>query len=95
LLTTSRRTNQSRHLTGLLLYRQGRSLQVLEGPEATVRDRTVIITADPRHTRLRVLVEETTTERQFPDWTMGYETIRPDMSAEVPGYEPDVQGRTR
>jgi hypothetical protein len=87
LLTTSRSTNHATHLTGLLLYRRGRFLQVLEGPEATVRDRMAIITADPRHTRLRVLVEETRNERHFPDWTMGYEPISPEMSYDVPGYE--------
>jgi hypothetical protein len=87
LLAASRRTNNSSHLTGLLLYRQGRFLQVLEGPEATVRDRMAIIRADPRHTRVRVLVEETRHERQFPDWTMGYEPISATMSDEVPGYE--------
>jgi hypothetical protein len=87
LLTRSRRTNHATDLTGLLLYRRGRFLQVLEGPEATVRDRMAIITADPRHTRVRVLVEETRNERHFPDWTMGYEPISPVMSEEVPGYE--------
>ncbi|MUK03205.1 hypothetical protein GM708_15600 [Vibrio cholerae] len=55
LLTRSRSTNHASHLTGLLLYRRGRFLQVLEGPEATVRDRLAIIRADPRHTRIRTL----------------------------------------
>ncbi|RJT74899.1 BLUF domain-containing protein [Arthrobacter cheniae] len=87
LLTVSRRTNHSSHLTGLLLYRQGRFLQILEGPEGTVRDRMAIITADRRHTRLRVLIEETRNQRQFPDWTMGYEPISATMSDDVPGYE--------
>jgi hypothetical protein len=87
LLIMSRSTNHATDLTGLLLYRRGRFLQVLEGPEATVRDRMAIITADPRHTRVRVLVEETRNERHFPDWTMGYEPISPVMSEEVPGYE--------
>jgi hypothetical protein len=36
---------------------------------------------------VRVLVEETLDERQFPDWTMGYEPISSTMSAQVPGYE--------
>ncbi|MHA7145378.1 BLUF domain-containing protein [Arthrobacter sp. TmT3-37] len=87
LLAACRRTNNSSHLTGMLLYRQGRFLQVLEGPEATVRDRMDIIRADPRHTRIRVLIDDTINERQFPDWTMGYEPLSATMSDEVPGYE--------
>ena len=87
LLTSSRRTNHDSHLTGLLLYREGRFLQVLEGPETTVRDRMNIISADPRHDHLRVLIKESREQRQFPVWTMRYGTIGPAMSKYVSGYE--------
>lgn len=87
LLVQSRRANRSSHLTGLLLYHRGRFLQVLEGPEEIVRDRMDIIKTDPRHTRVRVLVEETRDQRHFPDWTMGYEPISATMTKDVPGYD--------
>ena len=87
LLTSSRRTNHDSHLTGLLLYREGRFLQVLEGPEAAIRHRMAIISADPRHDHLRVLIEESREERQFPVWTMRYGTIGPAMAKYVSGYE--------
>jgi len=87
LLTTSRRNNGSLDVTGMLLYREGRFLQVLEGPDAPVQDRMTIIRADPRHTNIRILLQDQAGQRQFPDWTMGFEPISPMMAQEVPGYE--------
>lgn len=81
------RDNNARHeLTGMLLYRNGRFLQVLEGPEDQLRRRMSIIAADPEHTDVRVLLQETIDERQFPDWTMGYEPASESLDEDVPGY---------
>jgi hypothetical protein len=91
LLTTSRHNNAQTLVTGMLLYREGRFLQVLEGPAMSVRERMSIIIEDSRHRAVRVLIEDTAEQRQFPDWTMAYESISPTMSHElsdeVPGYE--------
>lgn len=94
LLTTSRRNNAHVDVTGLLLYRKGRFLQVLEGPEAGVRDRFLAIESDSRHTDVRVLIEDRSKQRQFPDWTMAYEPITPAMAADVPGYEKSFEDLT-
>ncbi|GAA2082048.1 BLUF domain-containing protein [Microbacterium hatanonis] len=75
LLAQSRENNARHDLTGMLLYRGGRFVQVLEGPESTVRELVATIGADPRHTNMRVLFEEHLEERQFAEWTMGYEPI--------------------
>jgi hypothetical protein len=85
-LMSSRSNNVLTHLTGMLLYREGRFLQVLEGPEVFVRGRMSTITADPRHTGVRVLLEERIEQRRFPHWTMGYEPLSPTMSNEIPGF---------
>jgi hypothetical protein len=85
-LTSSRKNNVLTHLTGMLLYREGRFLQVLEGPEVFVRGRMSTITADPRHTGVRVLLEEKIEQRRFPHWTMRYEPVSPTMSNEIPGF---------
>ncbi|RJT80253.1 BLUF domain-containing protein [Arthrobacter cheniae] len=91
LLTTSRRNNAETLVTGMLLYREGRFLQVLEGPAMSVRERMSAIIEDTRHRAIRILVEDTAEQRQFPDWTMAYESISPimshELSDEVPGYE--------
>ncbi|MHA7281485.1 BLUF domain-containing protein [Arthrobacter sp. TMS2-4] len=86
LLALSRDNNARNGLTGMLLYRNGRFLQVLEGPEDVLRRRMSIIAADPEHTDVRILLQATIDERQFPDWTMGYESVSDSMADEVPGY---------
>lgn len=83
LLAQSRESNRTGNLTGMLLYRAGRFIQVLEGPEDEVRALVTTIQNDPRHTGMRVLIEEPIAERQFADWTMGYEPISA-LSEDVP-----------
>lgn len=85
-LTSSGKNNVLTHLTGMLLYRDGRFLQVLEGPEVFVRGRMSTITADPRHTGVRVLLEEKIEQRRFPYWTMRYEPVSPTMANTIPGF---------
>jgi hypothetical protein len=96
LLALSRQNNLRTGLTGMLLYRGGYFLQVIEGPADVLRERMSIIAADSRHLDVRVLLQETIGERQFPDWTMAYEPV-PDASAEdIPGYRTtfsDLEGR--
>lgn len=76
LLESSRVANVATDLSGLLLYRDGRFLQVLEGPEDAVRDAIDRIGRDPRHRDVRVLVSEPIEARRFADWTMGYQPFR-------------------
>ncbi|KAA9089069.1 BLUF domain-containing protein [Microbacterium radiodurans] len=75
LLTRSRASNERHELTGMLLYRGGRFVQVLEGPAERVRDLLAVIATDERHTAMRVLIEQPIERREFADWTMGYQPI--------------------
>lgn len=75
LLAVCRRRNDGQGITGLLLHRDGRFIQVLEGHPDTVAELVDIIRSDSRHHDLRVLLEEPITERRFPDWTMGYRVL--------------------
>lgn len=88
IVARSRENNGALQLTGFLLHRRGRFLQVLEGPERSLRERMAIIEADPRHAEVRTLVEESVPSRQFPDWTMEYEPYTAAVAAAIPGYEP-------
>ncbi|MHA7220431.1 BLUF domain-containing protein [Arthrobacter sp. MDT1-48-3] len=94
LLAISRRNNARAEVTGMLLYRGGRFLQVLEGPEAGVRDRFLAIKTDTRHMDVQVLVEDRTQHRQFPDWTMAYEAITTSAGHDIPGYEKSFEDIT-
>jgi hypothetical protein len=86
LLDASRRNNADAGLTGMLLYRDGRFFQVIEGPEEALRARMETISADPRHTRVQVLFEETLGARRFPDWSMGFVPREAAAPEGVPGY---------
>ncbi|WP_285036203.1 BLUF domain-containing protein [Plantibacter sp. ME-Dv--P-095] len=86
MLATSRENNARSGLTGMLVHRDGRFLQVLEGPEAAVRGLMDTLSADPRHTGIRVMFEEPIRERQFADWTMGFERADSGSAADLDGY---------
>jgi methanogenic corrinoid protein MtbC1 len=62
--------NANEALTGTLVYDQGRFIQWLEGPKASL-DRVVSsIRNDPRHADFEVLRERQIKERAFSDWRM-------------------------
>ena len=86
LLATSRANNARTRLTGMLLHRSGRFLQVLEGPADVLRERMSVIAADPRHLDVRILLQETIDARQFPAWTMAFEPAPGTRTEDIPGY---------
>jgi hypothetical protein len=86
LLATCRENNARAQLTGMLVYRDGRFLQVLEGPEPAVRTLMDTLATDPRHTGIRVMFEEPLEERQFAEWTMGFERADTGSAADLDGY---------
>lgn len=86
LLTSSRESNGRADVSGFLLHREGRFIQFLEGPAGTVRSLVQKIAADPRHTRIRVLLEDPITARRFAEWTMGYEPAAQDGDSEPEGF---------
>ncbi|ROS48105.1 BLUF domain-containing protein [Frigoribacterium sp. PhB24] len=91
LLMTSRSNNARLGITGMLLHREGRFIQVLEGPDEAVRARLAVIARDPRHTAVHTIVDERVEDRLFPAWTMGYRAVTDDLAAAIPGYA-DVFG---
>jgi len=86
LLMTSRSNNARLGITGMLLHREGRFIQVLEGPEEAVRERLAVIARDPRHTAVHTIVDERVEDRLFPAWTMGYRAVTDDLATVLPGY---------
>lgn len=81
LLAVSRENNLRAHVTGMLLYRGGRFIQVLEGPADAITELLERIATDPRHTAVRILFREPLEQRHFADWTMGYEPISAPLEA--------------
>ncbi len=70
LLERSRANNRRDGITGVLLYSGGAFAQLLEGDAPAVAAVLARIAADPRHTAMRVLLDEPAQERLAAQWTM-------------------------
>jgi len=81
-LVHARARNTADGLTGLLVHRDGRFMQLLEGPYDAVLSTYQRILADDRHDDVRLLAEESIHTRRFPEWSMAYD--RDADGAEVP-----------
>lgn len=75
LLEHARKRNARDGLTGLLLYSDGRYVQVLEGAEDAVWAAYARIRRDPRHTQVVTLSEGLGPARHFPDWRMAHGNV--------------------
>ncbi len=85
ILEVSQRNNRRDGVTGILLYKDGRFLQILEGDQATVRRIAQRIEADNRHNEFAVIIDELM-PRLFTDWSMGFA----DLNASVFDHHPAV-----
>ena len=59
-------------ITGMLLYKDGNFMQVLEGEDSVVRQLAAEIELDRRHKNFTILTEEPIVQRQFGDWSMAF-----------------------
>lgn len=86
LLEASRRNNQRSDITGLLLYRDGNFMQVLEGEELAVESTHERISKDSRHAGLITLLKAPIATRDFGEWSMGFRNLDSAEIRTVPGY---------
>ena len=93
ILLKSRANNRRFDITGSLMYRGQRFVQILEGPDEIVRERFALISEDSRHKSVQTIRELRLIERQFPEWTMGFRPLSDESVAQLEGFE-DFFGRT-
>jgi hypothetical protein len=74
-LTRTRESNVALGISGMLPYKAGNFLQVLEGERDTVLALYKRIGRDPRHRALTALSQTVITQRDFPDWSMGFHDL--------------------
>ncbi|MDT3405204.1 BLUF domain-containing protein [Mucilaginibacter terrae] len=86
ILQTSRKNNEENNLTGMLLYGEGVFIQVLEGEEDALAKTYHSIERDDRHRSILKMTEGTITERNFPDWRMGFKSTNADDLATFDTY---------
>ncbi len=88
ILKKSHENNARYDITGMLLYRGGNFLQVLEGSEKAVDERFKVIMEDPRHRQVTLLLKRPVPKRQFEQWEMGFTNIDTIDTSTLPGYTP-------
>lgn len=86
ILAHSRSKNAEAGITGMLLYKDGNFMQVLEGEEGPVRDLYTRIRRDPRHLGIVTLIEGERERRCFGDWSMGFQDLSAPEARQIPGY---------
>ena len=70
ILLDARRANARNGVTGALICRADIYLQLLEGPEETVKNTLERIQRDDRHLEVKVHVAENVSGRMFGEWAM-------------------------
>ena len=86
LLSQSRDRNERQNVTGILLYAGGNFIQILEGEEKDVEEIYQSILNDDRN-RGNILIEkENIKQRDFPDWSMGFEHLTNQKKTTIKGY---------
>jgi len=88
LLKTSRVNNERAGITGMLLYREGSFIQVMEGPEAAVLALYETILHDRRHRNLIKLAQAPIAARSFDQWAMGFRDTRDLSPADFAAWSP-------
>lgn len=76
LLERSRVRNAEVGITGLLLYRDGNFMQLLEGEQVTVEALYRRIAVDPSHHDCQVLLKSEIDQRMFAEWSMAFRRVQ-------------------
>lgn len=93
MLRQARLRNDALGVTGLLVAKGGRFMQVLEGPEWSVDDRYTAIQRDPRHRDVQSLAREEIDERRFEAWAMAFGNPSDADLRDEAGFSPFLQRR--
>jgi hypothetical protein len=86
LLQKAREKNHRLGITGMLLYKGGNFLQVLEGNEDAVMPLYEVIQEDPRHHHVMTIAKRNVKERMFPEWQMAFVNLQSIDPDDIPGY---------
>lgn len=86
ILESSHRNNAKHDITGILLYKDGNFMQVLEGDEEKVMQVYATIEQDPRHHQVMLISTRRIKARQFENWEMGFFNLDDADLRQIPGY---------
>ena len=90
LLHDARAFNTIDNITGVLMHRKGNFLQVIEGESENVGDLLTRLLSDPRHNKVKIILDSSVDRRLFSNWTMGCADFdKPELSL-IPGIRTDL-----
>jgi hypothetical protein len=95
LLADARNKNEGKDITGMLLYKDRRFIQLLEGHEDCVLETFERIRRDERHQDVELLWLRYAQFRDFPDWTMGFQNADEIDPQQLAGYTPFLEVDSR
>ena len=75
LLTLARDENKKHEITGLLLYKDGDFMQVIEGKETDIDQLFDNLIRDKTHSGVIRLLKEPIEQRNFSNWSMGFKNL--------------------
>lgn len=87
LLIQSRDKNKAISVTGMLLYFDGKFMQLIEGEKQDIKQLYETIRKDMRHHQVITLKEGMVKERFFEDWSMGFKSVSKEELAGEEGYK--------
>ena len=95
LLGQSRQNNAAMGVTGMLLYRDGNFMQLLEGERDIVDRLYSKIAKDPRHATALVLLAQEIPQRAFSEWSMAFRDLNDPQLRALPGFSSFLNDDTR
>jgi hypothetical protein len=90
LLHESRTFNALDNITGVLMYKEGRFLQVIEGESDVVNDLFTRILRDQRHKKVKLHYNSSINSRLFSNWAMGCAYFNQPKLSLIPGILKDL-----
>jgi len=86
MLVQARDKNKKLEITGLLAYLNGEFIQIIEGPEESIKSLIATISADNRHENVNVFWESKIANGGFSNWEMAFVNLKGDETYDIPGY---------
>lgn len=87
LLRESRVNNKVYNITGMLLYLNGKFIQILEGKKEDVIKIYANICLDKRHHRVIMIMEGNSPNRIFHNWSMGFKMLSHSEFEDITGFK--------
>ena len=91
ILNQSRVNNLKLGITGLLLFVEGKFIQILEGEKHDVENLYKIIQNDKRHQKVNTLIKGNIEKRNYPDWSMAFKSMTGDQVKQKTGFEDVIE----